>query len=107
MQLLSFQIYIVACISVSTVLLFGLRRVGKARDIARFRDLTILSAAGYGLLLVTLYQGAAFYNAPSAVFFRWVVQGVVILAIAGFSLAGISAHAPRKNCSARCLYQLR
>ena len=92
MQLLSFQIYIVACISVSTVLLFGLRQVGKARDIARFRDLTILSAAGYRLLLVTLYQGAAFYNTPSAVFFRWVVQGVVILTIAGFAFRQLGRH---------------
>ena len=92
MQLLSFQIYIVACISVSTVLLFGLRQVGKARDIARFRDLTILGAARYGLLLVTLYQGAAFYNTPSAVFFRWVVQGVVILAIAGFAFRQLGRH---------------
>ncbi|PDH57340.1 MAG: ABC transporter permease, partial [SAR116 cluster bacterium MED-G06] len=73
-------------------MLFGLRLFGSARGIAKFRDLTISGALGYGFLLVSLYQGIAFYNAPTAVFFRWAVQGVAFLALAGFTFQQLGRH---------------
>ena len=92
MPMLSIQFYLVTIIIASAAMLFGLRLFGSARGIAKFRDLTISGALGYGFLLVSLYQGIAFYNAPTAVFFRWAVQGVAFLAFAGFAFQQLGRH---------------
>lgn len=92
MPMLSIQFYLVTIIIASAAMLFGLRLFGSARGIAKFRDLTISGAFGYGFLLVSLYQGIAFYNAPTAVFFRWAVQGVAFLALAGFTFQQLGRH---------------
>jgi|TARA_E500000075_G_scaffold33401_1_gene29833 peptide/nickel transport system permease protein len=92
MPMLSIQFYLVTIIIASAAMLFGLRLFGSARGIAKFRDLTISGALGYGFLLVSLYQGIAFYNAPTAVFFRWAVQGVAFLALAGFTFQQLGRH---------------
>ena len=92
MPMLSIQFYLAAIIIASAAMLFGLRQFGSARGIARFRDVTISGALGYGILLVSLYQGIAFYNAPTAVFFRWAVQGVAFLALAGFTFQQLGRH---------------
>ena len=92
MPMLSMQFYLAAIIIASAAMLFGLRQFGSARGIARFRDVTISGAVGYGILLVSLYQGIAFYNAPTAVFFRWAVQGVAFLALAGFTFQQLGRH---------------
>jgi peptide/nickel transport system permease protein len=92
MPMLSLQFYLAAIIIASAAMLFGLRQFGSARGIARFRDVTISGALGYGILLVSLYQGIAFYNAPTAVFFRWAVQGAAFLAFAGFAFQQLGRH---------------
>jgi peptide/nickel transport system permease protein len=92
MPMLSLQFYLAAIIIASAAILFGLRQFGSARGIARFRDVTISGALGYGILLVSLYQGIAFYNAPTAVFFRWAVQGAAFLAFAGFAFQQLGRH---------------
>ena len=92
MPMLSIQFYLAAIIIASAAMLFGLRQFGSARGIARFRDVTISGALGYGILLVSLYQGIAFYNAPTAVFFRWAVQGAAFLAFAGFAFQQLGRH---------------
>lgn len=92
MPMLSIQFYLVTIIIASAAMLFGLRLFGSARGIAKFRDLTISGALGYGFMLVSLYQGIAFYNAPTAVFFRWAVQGVAFLALAGFTFQQLGRH---------------
>jgi peptide/nickel transport system permease protein len=90
--MLSLQFYLAVIIIASAAMLFGLRQFGSARGIARFRDVTISGALGYGILLVSLYQGIAFYNAPTAVFFRWAVQGAAFLAFAGFAFQQLGRH---------------
>jgi peptide/nickel transport system permease protein len=92
MPMLSLQFYLAVIIIASAAMLFGLRQFGSARGIARFRDVTISGALGYGILLVSLYQGIAFYNAPTAVFFRWAVQGAAFLAFAGFAFQQLGRH---------------
>jgi peptide/nickel transport system permease protein len=103
MPMLSLQFYLAAIIIASAAMLFGLRQFGSARGIARFRDVTISGALGYGILLVSLYQGIAFYNAPTAVFFRWAVQGAAFLAFAGFAFQQLGRHVG--TCATRKLFR--
>jgi peptide/nickel transport system permease protein len=103
MPMLSLQFYLAAIIIASAAILFGLRQFGSARGIARFRDVTISGALGYGILLVSLYQGIAFYNAPTAVFFRWAVQGAAFLAFAGFAFQQLGRHVG--TCATRKLFR--
>lgn len=103
MPMLSLQFYLAVIIIASAAMLFGLRQFGSARGIARFRDVTISGALGYGILLVSLYQGIAFYNAPTAVFFRWAVQGAAFLAFAGFAFQQLGRHVG--TCATRKLFR--
>jgi peptide/nickel transport system permease protein len=92
MPSLSLTYWFAFVVAGTALVFFGGRQIGTARGIMRLRDLTLTSAVGYSLLVVTLYQAAALYFGPGATFFKWAVHGIVGFGIAGYLFRQLGRH---------------